>query len=73
VSFFVAATPWSELFDNLADNLTDPPVRDVWGDVGPRDDASELFLRIDDEQPPSSVSPESWFSSVVVPADGTPR
>jgi hypothetical protein len=33
----------------------------------------EAQRRIDDEQPPSSVAPESWFSSVVVPADGTPR
>jgi hypothetical protein len=33
----------------------------------------EAQRRIDDEQPPSSVSPESWFSSVVVPADGTSR
>jgi hypothetical protein len=28
--------------------------------------------RVDDEQPPSSVSPETWFSSVVARADGTP-
>jgi len=33
----------------------------------------EAQRRIDDEHPPSSVAPESWFSSVVVPADGTPR
>ena len=33
----------------------------------------EAQRRIDDEHPPSSVTPESWFSSVVVPADGTPR
>jgi hypothetical protein len=33
----------------------------------------EAQRRIDDEQPPSSVAPESWFSSVVVPANGTPR
>jgi hypothetical protein len=33
----------------------------------------EAQRRIDDEHPPSSVAPESWFSSVVAPADGTPR
>jgi hypothetical protein len=33
----------------------------------------EAQRRIDDEQPPSSVAPESWFSSVIVPANGTPR
>ncbi len=33
----------------------------------------EAQRRIDDEQRPSSVAPEAWFSSVVVPADGTPR
>jgi hypothetical protein len=33
----------------------------------------EAQRRIDDEHPPSSVPPESWFSSVVAPADGTPR
>lgn len=33
----------------------------------------EAQRRIDDEHPPSSVAPEAWFSSVVVPADGTPR
>jgi hypothetical protein len=33
----------------------------------------EAQRRVDDEHPPSSVAPESWFSSVVVPADGTTR
>jgi hypothetical protein len=33
----------------------------------------EAQRRSDDEHPPSAVAPESWFSSVVVPADGTPR
>jgi hypothetical protein len=33
----------------------------------------EAQRRIDDEHPPSAVVPESWFSSVVAPADGTPR
>jgi hypothetical protein len=33
----------------------------------------EAQRRIDDEHPPSSVAPETWFSSVVAPADGTPR
>ena len=33
----------------------------------------EAQRRIDDEHPPSSVAPESWFSSVGAPADGTPR
>ena len=33
----------------------------------------EAQRRIDDEHPPSSVAPESWFSSVVARADGTPR
>jgi hypothetical protein len=33
----------------------------------------EAQRRIDDEHPPSAVAPESWFSSVVAPADGTPR
>jgi hypothetical protein len=33
----------------------------------------EAQRRIDDEHPPSSVPPESWFSSVVAPADDTPR
>ena len=33
----------------------------------------EAQRRIDDEHPPSSVPPESWFSSVVASADGTPR
>jgi len=33
----------------------------------------EAQRRIDDEHPPSSVAPEAWFSSVVAPADGTPR
>jgi hypothetical protein len=33
----------------------------------------EAQRRIDDEHPPSSVAPDSWFSSVVAPADGTPR
>ena len=33
----------------------------------------EAQRRIDDEHPPSSVAPESWFSSVVAPVDGTPR
>ena len=33
----------------------------------------EAQRRIDDEHPPSSPTPESWFSSVVAPADGTPR
>jgi hypothetical protein len=33
----------------------------------------EAQRRIDDEHPPSSVAPESWFSSAVAPADGTPR
>ena len=33
----------------------------------------EAQRRIDDEHPPSSVAPESWFSSVVAPADVTPR
>jgi hypothetical protein len=28
--------------------------------------------RVDDEHPPSSVSPEMWFSSVVARAHGTP-
>jgi hypothetical protein len=28
--------------------------------------------RVDDEQPPSAVSPEAWFSSIVAPAHGTP-
>jgi hypothetical protein len=29
--------------------------------------------RIDDDQPPTAVGPEVWFSSVVAPADGPPR
>jgi hypothetical protein len=33
----------------------------------------EAQRRIDDEQPPASVLPELWFSSVVTPADGTSR
>jgi hypothetical protein len=33
----------------------------------------EAQRRIDDEHPPSAVAPESWFSSVVARADGTPR
>jgi hypothetical protein len=33
----------------------------------------EAQRRIDDEHPPSSVQPESWFSAVVARADGTPR
>jgi hypothetical protein len=33
----------------------------------------EAQRRIDDEHPPSSISPESWFSAVVARADGTPR
>ena len=28
--------------------------------------------RVDDEQPPSAVSPETWFSSIVARAHGTP-
>src|SRR3954470_17185403 len=30
----------------------------------------EAQRRIDDDQPPSSVAPESWFSSIVVPVNG---
>jgi hypothetical protein len=33
----------------------------------------EAQRRIDDEHPPSSVAPESWFSCIVAPADGPPR
>lgn len=33
----------------------------------------EAQRRIDDEHPPSSVAPGSWFSSLVAAADGTPR
>ena len=33
----------------------------------------EAQRRIDDEHPPSSVSPEAWFSSAGAPADGPPR
>jgi hypothetical protein len=33
----------------------------------------EAQRRIDDEHPPSSVPPESWFSAVVARADGSPR
>jgi hypothetical protein len=35
----------------------------------------EAHRRIDDEQPPLSVSPETWFASVssAAPADGSPR
>jgi hypothetical protein len=33
----------------------------------------EAQRRIDDEHPPFSVAPESWFSSVAAPTDGTPR
>jgi hypothetical protein len=29
--------------------------------------------RIDDDQPPTAVSPEVWFSSVETPVDGSPR
>jgi hypothetical protein len=33
----------------------------------------EAQRRVDDEHPPSSVAPESWFSAVVTPVHGTPR
>jgi hypothetical protein len=33
----------------------------------------EAQRRVDDDQPPSPVPPESWFSAVVARADGTPR
>jgi hypothetical protein len=32
----------------------------------------EAQRRVDDEHPPSSVSPEIWFSSVVARTDGSP-
>jgi hypothetical protein len=32
----------------------------------------EAQRRVDDEHPPSSVSPENWFSSVVARTDGSP-
>jgi hypothetical protein len=33
----------------------------------------EAQRRVDDEHPPSSVPPESWFAAVVARPDGTPR
>jgi hypothetical protein len=32
----------------------------------------EAQRRVEDEHPPSSVSPDTWFSSVVARADGSP-